>query len=201
MIVTFRIRRDTSANWTSTNPVLDLGEPGLETDTRRVKYGDGSTTWRNLKYAVAAPKPFLSVNRQASSGSFQTIGRAFTLIQLNTAVTDTATGYNTSTFLYTVPETGTYRVEGNYRLVEPATTGINCAIGVDAVTGSGTPFTDGFATRWLSVPPVTTGAARHVMAISRTLSATQGQVIRLYGYIDSGTAIGIQSGELTVTMI
>lgn len=49
--VKFRIRRDTSANWTSVNPTLALGEPGLETDTRRVKYGDGSTAWNSLQYS------------------------------------------------------------------------------------------------------------------------------------------------------
>lgn len=49
----FRIRRDTAANWTSVNPVLKLGEPGLETDTRRVKYGDGSTAWASLSYSAA----------------------------------------------------------------------------------------------------------------------------------------------------
>ena len=45
-----RIRRDTAANWTSTNPVLALGEQGLETDTRKVKYGDGSTAFNSLSY-------------------------------------------------------------------------------------------------------------------------------------------------------
>lgn len=49
----FRIRRDTAANWTSANPVLKLGEPGLETDTRKVKYGDGSTAWSSLAYSAA----------------------------------------------------------------------------------------------------------------------------------------------------
>lgn len=51
---TFRLRRDTAANWASVNPVLKLGEPGLETDTRRVKYGDGSTVWASLGYAAVA---------------------------------------------------------------------------------------------------------------------------------------------------
>jgi hypothetical protein len=46
-----QIRRDTAANWTSTNPVLSQGEPGLETDTNKVKYGDGSTAWTLLDYA------------------------------------------------------------------------------------------------------------------------------------------------------
>jgi hypothetical protein len=49
-----RVRRGTAADWTAGNPVLALGEPGLETDTRKVKYGDGSTAWNSLGYAVAA---------------------------------------------------------------------------------------------------------------------------------------------------
>lgn len=43
-------RRDTAANWTSVNPVLALGEPGYETDTKRRKTGDGTTAWTGLAY-------------------------------------------------------------------------------------------------------------------------------------------------------
>lgn len=53
VLAIFRIRRDTAANWTAENPVLMLGEPGLETDTRKVKYGDGATAWNALAYAAA----------------------------------------------------------------------------------------------------------------------------------------------------
>jgi hypothetical protein len=49
-IVKFRIRRDSAADWTSVNPTLGLGEPGLETDTNLVKYGDGATAWASLGY-------------------------------------------------------------------------------------------------------------------------------------------------------
>lgn len=50
----FRLRRDTAANWASVNPVLELGEPGLETDTLKVKYGDGSTAWNALSYSAGS---------------------------------------------------------------------------------------------------------------------------------------------------
>ena len=46
-----QLRRDTAANWTRVNPVLEDGEPGLEIDTNYIKYGDGNTTWANLSYA------------------------------------------------------------------------------------------------------------------------------------------------------
>lgn len=51
MATRIQIRRDTSANWEANNPVLALGEPGLETDTFIIKYGDGSTAWNSLPYA------------------------------------------------------------------------------------------------------------------------------------------------------
>lgn len=47
-------RRDTAANWTSTNPVLSAGEFGLETDTNKLKFGNGSTAWNSLAYASGA---------------------------------------------------------------------------------------------------------------------------------------------------
>jgi len=46
-----QLRRDTTANWTRVNPILDDGEPGLEIDTNKVKYGDGNTRWADLDYA------------------------------------------------------------------------------------------------------------------------------------------------------
>ena len=45
-----QIRRDTAANWTSSNPTLAQGELGLETDTSQLKAGDGTTAWTSLGY-------------------------------------------------------------------------------------------------------------------------------------------------------
>ena len=45
-----QIRRDTAANWTSANPVLAQGELALETDTSKLKAGDGTTVWSSLAY-------------------------------------------------------------------------------------------------------------------------------------------------------
>jgi hypothetical protein len=54
MPVRIQLRRDTAANWTATNPTLTQGEPGYETDTGKIKYGDGTTAWNSLAYAPAA---------------------------------------------------------------------------------------------------------------------------------------------------
>lgn len=41
-------RRDTAANWSSANPVLEAGEFGYDTTNKVVKIGDGSTRWNAL---------------------------------------------------------------------------------------------------------------------------------------------------------
>lgn len=45
-------RHDTAANWTAANPVLAAGEMGVETDTNKFKFGDGTTAWSGLAYAA-----------------------------------------------------------------------------------------------------------------------------------------------------
>lgn len=50
MTTAIRVRRDAAATWTSANPVLELGEPGLEVDTLRMKFGNGYTQWSSLPY-------------------------------------------------------------------------------------------------------------------------------------------------------
>ena len=50
MATKIQLRRDYAANWKSTNPVLSLGEPGVELDTHEMKVGDGITPWNSLSY-------------------------------------------------------------------------------------------------------------------------------------------------------
>ena len=49
-----QIRRDISGNWTSADPILAQGELGLETDTDKIKVGDGTTSWSSLGYLIDA---------------------------------------------------------------------------------------------------------------------------------------------------
>ena len=50
MATKIQIRRDTAANWTSNDPVLSIGEQGFETDTNKMKIGDGVSAWSALAY-------------------------------------------------------------------------------------------------------------------------------------------------------
>ena len=47
-------RRDLAATWTSANPILSAGEIGLESDTGKIKLGNGSTSWTGLPYFVGS---------------------------------------------------------------------------------------------------------------------------------------------------
>ncbi len=53
-----QVRRGTATGWTSVNspngPVLSAGEWGYETDTGKVKIGDGTTAWSSLDYLAIA---------------------------------------------------------------------------------------------------------------------------------------------------
>lgn len=44
------LRKGTSSSWSSVDPVLANGEPGIETDTGRFKVGDGSSQWSARSY-------------------------------------------------------------------------------------------------------------------------------------------------------
>lgn len=46
------IRKDTATNWTNKNPVLAVGELGYDQTNKRLKIGDGSTSWNSLDYLV-----------------------------------------------------------------------------------------------------------------------------------------------------
>ena len=59
-----QIRRGLSTAWTSANPMLGAGEFGLETDTGKIKVGDGTTLWNSLSYFLPA------LAAVATSGSY-----------------------------------------------------------------------------------------------------------------------------------
>ena len=50
------LRQDTAANWTRNNPVLLSGEFGFESNTNRLKLGDG-VTWGLLAYIAQHSHP------------------------------------------------------------------------------------------------------------------------------------------------
>jgi hypothetical protein len=51
----------TAAAWALDNPILAGRQPGLETDTRKVKYGDGVTAWNALLYSGVSGTAFVDI--------------------------------------------------------------------------------------------------------------------------------------------
>ena len=63
----FEFRRGTAAEWTSANPVLRAGEPGLATDTGAFKIGDGTSHWIDLQGIVGGSLTFADVPSTTTS--------------------------------------------------------------------------------------------------------------------------------------
>ena len=70
MTTRIQLRRGTAAQWTSADPVLALGEAGIETDTLLWKVGDGTTVWSELAYMESANENFgnVTVSGNISAG-------------------------------------------------------------------------------------------------------------------------------------
>jgi hypothetical protein len=49
-IYTIQLKRGKSSSWVKLNPVLAPGEPGFELDTGKLKIGNGTDAWLDLKY-------------------------------------------------------------------------------------------------------------------------------------------------------
>lgn len=47
------LKNDLAAKWIANNPILGKGEMGIEYDTNKFKFGDGTTHWNDLPYAGA----------------------------------------------------------------------------------------------------------------------------------------------------
>lgn len=80
-------RRDTAANWTSTNPTLASGEIGVESNTGKFKIGDGSTAWTSLLYAPAglASTATSLVGGAAGSLPYQSGANTTTMLSVGTS--------------------------------------------------------------------------------------------------------------------
>lgn len=82
-----KFRRDTASNFQSENPTLAAGEFALETDTSKIKVGDGSTAYNSLQFIDGDPAVALSLIVQGSNYGY-TIGGINSGPQSGTALTD-----------------------------------------------------------------------------------------------------------------
>lgn len=66
MAVTIKLRRGTTTQWSTNNPILAEGEIGIDTTVDRFKVGDGATAWNSLAWAENLP------SQTSNSGKYLT---------------------------------------------------------------------------------------------------------------------------------
>jgi Major tropism determinant N-terminal domain len=78
-------RKDTSANWATANPILAAGELGFDTTVKRLKMGDGLTSWGSLGWATMATDEVAAVLAASESinAGIDTTDGAFATVLAN----------------------------------------------------------------------------------------------------------------------
>jgi hypothetical protein len=98
-----QIRRDTASDWTSANPTLAQGELALETDTLKLKAGDGTTAWTSLAYYTLGTAGYLATTGGALTGALTTNS---TIDGVDIATRDGILTSTTTTANAALPRTG-----------------------------------------------------------------------------------------------
>lgn len=74
----FQLRRATALDWLRVNPILRLAEPGFESDTNRLKIGDGRSAWSELPYiegeAATPPSTLSGIVNAETHFDFPSVG-------------------------------------------------------------------------------------------------------------------------------
>lgn len=103
-----QLRRDLAGSWTVANPILGLGELGIETDTRFIKIGDGSTHWVDLPYMGSTKSAVGLSNVDNTSDINKPVSTAQALA--DTAILNAAKAYTDSSSLGHLIDVGEYEV-------------------------------------------------------------------------------------------
>lgn len=118
-------RRRTASSWTSANPTLAAGEFAFESDTNKLKIGDGSTAWTSLPYVVTPLTNYIwsgsITNRnwtitsntfaEFTSGSGTPSLVEHANINFGSTPTIYSSGISQPGIVFTPPALGTYEIE------------------------------------------------------------------------------------------
>lgn len=121
-----QLKHDTSTNWTTYNPVLLAGEVGIETDTNKMKIGDGTTAYNSLDYFVGDIDLSAYYNKTQTDGL---LSEKQDILSPNPPLTITEyTKSNLYGFSYTVDSSGVYGTDGTSGYVVNAVNGYNTVV-------------------------------------------------------------------------
>lgn len=172
-----QIRRDTAANWTSANPTLAQGELGVETDTDKIKVGDGSTAWASLGYLIDTGDYLVSSDIGSTVQGYDAtivvdadIGVSVQAYDADTAKTDVAQ-------TYTAQQTFGELKETVFTLATSGTVALDPANGsIQTCASSGPTFTDSLEAGQTLVLHVTGGDSSPVTFPTVTWVTSGGNV-------------------------
>ena len=72
--VRIQLRRGLASEWTSVNPTLAAGEVGVESDTNTLKFGDGTTAWNSLSYALSnTVDDYQPISEKGNAGGYASL--------------------------------------------------------------------------------------------------------------------------------
>jgi hypothetical protein len=170
-----QIRRDTAANWTSANPTLAQGELGAETDTSKIKIGDGSTVWNSLGYLVDTGGYAAYSDTTANfTGTLQNGGSN---VVVDTDIGSTVQGYDANTTTSTNTQTLTNKTVRDtvYALSGTAFDATNGAVQTKTLAAN-TTFTDSLSSGDAIVLQLEAGASYTVTWPTMTWVTSGGNV-------------------------
>jgi len=170
-----QIRRDTAANWTSANPTLAQGELGLETDTSKIKAGDGSTAWTSLGYLIDTGG--YAAYSDATANFTGTLQNGGSNVVVDTDIGSTVQGYDANTTTSTNTQTLTNKTVRDtvYALSGTAFDATNGAVQTKTLSAN-TTFTDSLSSGDAIVLQLEAGASYTVTWPTMTWVTSGGNV-------------------------
>ena len=181
-----QLRRDTAANWTTANPILTQGEPGVELDTNKWKIGNGTSTWAVLQYQGAqlptnnAGYLYNNGSGTLSWGSVQAGGTV-----TNVGMDMGSTGLTVSTS--TITTSGTFHITGTLAIhhggtgANTAHAALNNLLPTQAGHTGSVLTTDGNSATWqvmsYTLPTASTATLGGVLVDGTTIVASTAGVI------------------------
>lgn len=88
--VILQLRTGSATQWATSTRILAVGEPGVETDSGRIKIGDGTNLWSALPWSGAA------ISKSGTNGSLTVNGADVVVYSLPTATSDNLGGIKSS---------------------------------------------------------------------------------------------------------
>lgn len=170
-----QLKSNTKSGWTSANPILANGELGIESDTLKIKTGDGSSAWGSLAYATITPAELESgISSLKVTGTMTATSWASKMSSVKRYVSTQAQVERTVITLLTLPTSGKRNCPAYIRVRVLFYNGANVAY-IQRYAEKSFLYkgqTSSYSLEELTDMPVVTGAGGAVSAANNTITIT-----------------------------